>query len=349
MAAELRTLYPPIEPLLTGYLPVSDGHEIYYEVSGSPQGTPVIFVHGGPGGASDANTRRFFDPAAYRIVLFDQRGCGKSRPHSSLEANTTWHLVADMERLRTHLTIERWVVFGGSWGSTLSLAYAETHPERVRALIVRGIWLVRPHEIHWYYQEGASFIYPDAWETFLEPIPWAERDHLLAAYHRRLTGEDPAVRATAAHAWCFWEASTLKLNPHPPNVIEEYASGEHADALARLEAHTTSMVRSSIRRISCLRESTGSGPSQVRSFRGGMTSSVRLPLRGICIDAGLRRSSPSFPTQGMWRLSRGSRTDSSARLTVSGAQAREGPAPRDTDRFHSLGAGRIPNHCEASL
>ena len=160
----MRQLYPPIEPYQQGFLKMSPPHEIYYEQSGNPDGLPVLFVHGGPGGGTEPFHRQFFDPAAYRIVLFDQRGCGKSRPHASLDENTTWHLVADMERLRTELGIERWVVFGGSWGSTLSLAYAETHPARVRALVLRGIFLVRPKEIRWFYQEGASFMFPDAWE-----------------------------------------------------------------------------------------------------------------------------------------------------------------------------------------
>ena len=194
-------------------------------------------MHGGPGGSTEPNNRRFFDPDAYRIILFHQRGCGNSRPHSCLEENTTWHLVEDMERLRSHLGIERWIVFGGSWGSTLSLAYTETHPESVRALIIRGIWLVRSHEIRWFYQEGASFIFPDGWEKYLEPIPMEERGDLLGAYHRRLTGDDRVVRAEAARAWCTWEALTLKLVPHPPDYIEQYASGDHADALARLESH----------------------------------------------------------------------------------------------------------------
>jgi len=234
-----RTLYPPVEPHLTSYLPVSEGHEVYYEVCGNPAGTPVVFVHGGPGGGGLTTRKdlRFFDPSAYRIVLFHQRGCGNSRPHSSLEANTTWHLVEDMERLRTHLGIGRWVVFGGSWGSTLSLAYAERHPDRVRALVIRGIWLARPEEIRWYYQEGANFLFPDAWEVFVEAIPLAERHDLMAAYHRRLTGDDAAVREKAVHAWCAWEALTLKLIPEAPEEVERYASGKHADALARLECH----------------------------------------------------------------------------------------------------------------
>ena len=232
----MRELYPPIESNRAGHLRVSGLHEIYWEESGNPVGTPVVFVHGGPGGGASADDRRFFDPAAYRIVLFDQRGAGKSLPHASLEENTTWDLVADMERLRRHLGIERWVVFGGSWGSTLSLAYAERHPDRVRALILRGIFLLRPHEIRWFYQEGASFIFPDAWEEYLAPIPVAERGDLVAAYHRRLTGDDPTVRAEAARAWSRWEASTSKLHPDP-RLIERFADESMADAFARIECH----------------------------------------------------------------------------------------------------------------
>ncbi len=232
----MRELYPPIEPNRSGHLRVSDLHGIYWEESGRPDGQPVVFVHGGPGGGTDPKQRRFFDPGAYRIVLFDQRGCGRSRPHSSLEQNTTWHLVADMERLREHLGIERWVVFGGSWGSTLGLAYAETHPERVRGLILRGIFMLRPHEIRWFYQEGASFIFPDAWESYLAPIPEDERGDLVAAYHRRLTGDDPEERLRASRAWAVWEASTSRLLPDP-KLIEEFAEPGLADAFARIECH----------------------------------------------------------------------------------------------------------------
>ncbi len=232
----MRELYPPIEPSRSGHLAVSDLHQVYWEESGNPSGTPVVFVHGGPGGGTSADDRRFFDPAAYRIVLFDQRGSGRSTPRASLVENTTWDLVADMERLRTHLGIERWVVFGGSWGSTLSLAYAERHPERVRALVLRGIFLLRPLEIRWFYQEGASFIFPDAWEAFLAPIPPEERGDLVAAYHRRLTGEDPDERARAARAWSRWEASTSKLRPDPA-LIARYEDDALADAFARIECH----------------------------------------------------------------------------------------------------------------
>jgi proline iminopeptidase len=232
----MRELYPEIEPYQQGHLKVSPVHEIYYEQSGNPDGRPIVFVHGGPGGGTEAFQRRFFDPAGYRIVLFDQRGAGKSRPHASLEDNTTWHLVSDMERLREDLGIERWVVFGGSWGSTLGLAYAETHPDRVRGLILRGIFLVRPKEIAWFYQEGTSFIFPDAWEAYLEPIPPAERGDLVAAYYRRLTSLDASVRARAARAWSVWEGSTSKLTPDP-KLIARFAGDTFAEAFARIECH----------------------------------------------------------------------------------------------------------------
>ena len=232
----MRELYPEIEPYQQGHLKVSPVHEIYYEQSGNPDGQPVVFVHGGPGGGTEPFQRRFFDPAAYRIVLFDQRGAGKSRPHASLEDNTTWHLVSDMERLREELGIERWVVFGGSWGSTLTLAYAETHPDRVRGVILRGIFLVRPKEIAWFYQEGASFLFPDAWEAYLEPIPPAERSDLVSAYYHRLTSDDASVRARAAQAWSVWEGSTSRLQKDP-KLIARSAGATFADALARIECH----------------------------------------------------------------------------------------------------------------
>jgi proline iminopeptidase len=236
IASTRRTLYPPIEPFRTGRLRVSDVHEIYFEESGNPRGKPVVFVHGGPGGGTDAKQRRFFDPAAYRIVLFDQRSCGRSTPHASLEQNTTWDLVGDMERLREHLGIERWQVFGGSWGSTLALAYAQTHPERVTELVLRGIFLLRKQEIDWFYQRGASAIFPDAWEGYLAPIPEAERGDLLGAYHRRLTSADPAVRQEAARAWSVWEGSTSRLIPDP-DLIARNGEDEFAIAFARIECH----------------------------------------------------------------------------------------------------------------
>src|SRR4029077_12077002 len=203
-----RTLYPAIKPYRKGFLRVSELHEIYFEESGNRGGKPVILLHGGPGGGTEAKMRRFFDPKRYRIVLFDQRGCGKSRPHASLIDNTTWHLVEDIERLREHLGIEKWLVFGGSWGSTLALAYAETHPQRVTELVLRGIFLLRRWELEWFYQRGTSLLFPDAWQKYLAVIPVAERTDLIGAYHRRLTSDDVFVRQEAARAWSVWEAST---------------------------------------------------------------------------------------------------------------------------------------------
>ncbi|WP_433927334.1 prolyl aminopeptidase [Sorangium cellulosum] len=231
-----RTLYPEIEPYRAGRLRVSDVHEIYFEESGNPRGKPVIFVHGGPGGGTEPKQRRFFDPAAYRIVLFDQRGCGKSTPYACLEENSTWHLVADMEALREHLGIERWQVFGGSWGSTLSLAYAERHPARVTELVLRGIFLLRKQELDWFYQRGASAIFPDAWEEYLTFIPEAERGDLLTAYHRRLTSPDPEVQHRAARAWSVWEGRTSCLFTNP-ELVAKTAGNDFALAFARIECH----------------------------------------------------------------------------------------------------------------
>jgi proline iminopeptidase len=234
----MRELYPPIEPYETGRLKVSEVHTLYYELCGNPEGRPVVFLHGGPGGGIVPDYRRFFDPEIYRIVLFDQRGSGQSTPHANLEDNTTWHLVADIEKLREHLGIESWVVFGGSWGSTLALAYSETHPERVRALVLRGIFLCRKKEIDWFYQnpEGAGAIFPDVWEQFVEIIPEAERGDMLAAYHRRLTGDDENVQLEAARRWSVWEGSTSKLFPDQ-NLIELFGEPQLALALARIECH----------------------------------------------------------------------------------------------------------------
>jgi proline iminopeptidase len=232
----MRDLYPKIEPYDQGMLPVSPVHTLYYEQCGNPEGVPVVFLHGGPGGGVVPDYRRFFDPAAYRIVLFDQRGSGKSTPHANLEENTTWHLVADIERLRELLGIESWVVFGGSWGSTLALAYAETHPERARALVLRGIFLCRPKEIRWFYQEGANAIYPDAWEHYVKVIPEAERGDMLGAFHRRLTSDDEAVRLEAARAWSVWEGSTSKLYPDE-DFIAHFGDPQFALAFARIECH----------------------------------------------------------------------------------------------------------------
>ncbi|MBL9005498.1 MAG: prolyl aminopeptidase [Myxococcales bacterium] len=231
-----RPLYPPCEPYTSGHLRVSPVHEIYYEVSGNPQGLPVVFVHGGPGSGTEPNQRRFFDPSAYRIVLFDQRGAGRSRPHASLVDNTTWHLVADMEQLRMHLGIQRWVVFGGSWGSTLSLAYAQSHPENVAGLILRGIFLLSRRETQWFYQDGACQLFPEGWEEFVAPIPPEEHGDLVAAYHRRLTCGDPQIEQKAAHAWSLWEARTSKLFEDPA-VIARFTADHFALSIARIEAH----------------------------------------------------------------------------------------------------------------
>jgi proline iminopeptidase len=232
----LTWLYPAIEPYNTQRLKVSDLHEISYEESGNPTGKPVIFLHGGPGGGSDPKQRRFFHPGRYRIVNFDQRGCGKSSPHASLEGNTTWDLVADIEKLRVHLGIAKWQVFGGSWGSTLALAYAERYPDRVTELVLRGIFLLRRREIDWFYQEGASILFPDAWEPYLNHIPEAERDDLLGAYYKRLTDDDPDVRLAAAKVWSGWEGATSKLIPDS-ELVAHFEEAEFALAFARIEAH----------------------------------------------------------------------------------------------------------------
>ena len=234
----MRNLYPAIEPFDSGRLQVSPIHTLYYEQCGNPHGQPAVFLHGGPGGGLVPEYRQFFDPEAYRVVLFDQRGAGQSTPHASLEANTTWDLVADIERLRLHLGIDRWLVFGGSWGSTLSLAYAETHPERATALVLRGIFLCRPNEIDWFYQDhqGASAIFPDVWEEYVRVIPEAERGNMLTAYHRRLMSDDESVRLEAAKAWSIWEGSTSKLYPDQ-KLIDHSAEPLFALALARIECH----------------------------------------------------------------------------------------------------------------
>jgi proline iminopeptidase len=232
----LRELYPALEPYRSGTLKVDATHEIYFEECGQPDGKPALFVHGGPGGGSDPVHRRFWNPERYRIVLFDQRGCGRSRPHACLEDNTTWHLVDDMEQLRAHLGIDRWQVFGGSWGSTLALAYAQSHPERCSELVLRGIFLVRQEELRWYYRDGANRIFPDAWEHFVAPIPAAERGDLIAAYYKRLTSEVEEERAEAAHAWSVWEGSTSRLIADPA-LIARSGEGRFADALARIECH----------------------------------------------------------------------------------------------------------------
>ncbi len=229
-------LYPPIDAFDSGFLDVGDGHQLYYEQSGKADGIPAIVLHGGPGGGSGPKLRQFFDPSRYRIVIFDQRGAGRSRPHASLENNTTPHLIADIERLRESLSIPRWQVFGGSWGSTLALAYAQAHPDRVTQLVLRGIFMLRPKELHWFYQHGASEIYPDAWQHYLAPIPQDERGNLLEAYHRRLTHADETVRLEAARAWSIWEGSTSFLHPSE-EARTEFGEPARALSMARIECH----------------------------------------------------------------------------------------------------------------
>ena len=236
MTSPNSLLYPPIEPFKTGVLDTGDGHQIYWELCGNPQGKPAVFLHGGPGAGCSPDHRRLFDPARYCVLLFDQRGCGRSTPHANLENNTTWHLVADIERLRVMVGTPQWLVFGGSWGSALALAYAETHLERVSELVVRGIFTVRQAELQWYYQEGASKLFPDLWEAYLAPIPQAERGDLIAAYRKRLVGDDVAARLEAACAWSLWEGQTITLLPDQA-AVAKYGDGEYALAFARIENH----------------------------------------------------------------------------------------------------------------
>lgn len=234
---ELTPLFEPFDAYDTGFLEVGDGHVVYYEQSGNPNGKPAIFVHGGPGGATSPEDRRFFDPKIYRVVLFDERGCGKSTPHAKLENNTTWDLVADMEKIREKLGIEKWLVFGGSWGSTLSLSYAVTHPDKVTEIVLRGIFLIRRKELAWFYQgNGANYIYPDAWEQYIDFIPWEEREDVMAAYHKRLTGNGKAAQLEAARRWSLWEAATSCLYPSAKKM-SSFDDDERALAFARIENH----------------------------------------------------------------------------------------------------------------
>lgn len=232
----LRGLYPPLEPYATGTLAVGDGHTLYYERCGTPGAKSAVFLHGGPGGGISPNHRRLFDPARYDVLLFDQRGCGRSTPYAALEANTTWHLVADLERLRQMTGVTQWLVCGGSWGSTLALAYAQTHPACVSELVLRGIFTASEAELHWYYQHGASEIFPDYWADFLAPIPPAERHDLRAAYRRRLTGSDEAARLETAKAWSLWEGRTSNLLPQDLGDTG-FADAHFALAFARIENH----------------------------------------------------------------------------------------------------------------
>lgn len=232
----MSDLYPPIEPFSTQRLSVGGGHQLYLEQVGNPKGIPILFLHGGPGAGCEPYHRCFFDPQAYRVVLFDQRGCGRSTPHASLNDNTTWDLVDDIERIRQALDIERWIVFGGSWGSTLALAYAQSHPERVIGMVLRGIFLCRDEEISWFYQSGASKVYPDYWEDYIAPIPQQERDDLLLAYHNRLTGDNELMRMAAAKAWSVWEGRTASLQPNRA-VVDFFSQPHTALSLARIECH----------------------------------------------------------------------------------------------------------------
>jgi len=230
--------YPPIKPYNSGWLRVSPVHEIYYEESGNPKGKPVVFLHGGPGGGTDAKMRRFFNPRRYRIVLFDQRGCGKSRPAASLVDNTTWHLVSDIEAVREHLKIDKWLVFGGSWGSTLALAYAQKHPQRCTELVLRGIFLLRRWELEWFYQDpdGAGALFPDLWEHYIAPLSAEERKDCMRAYYRRLTSDDRKTLLEAARSWSIWEGalSYIKMNQ---DAVRKYGDPEFAASFARIECH----------------------------------------------------------------------------------------------------------------
>jgi proline iminopeptidase len=229
-------LYPPLEPFRSGFLETGDGHSVYWELCGNPQGKAAVFLHGGPGGGCSPEHRRLFDPKKYCVLLFDQRGCGRSQPAASLGHNTTWDLVADIERLRLLAGAERWLVFGGSWGSSLALAYAQKHPERVSELVLRGIFTLRRAELLWYYQEGASWLFPDLWEEFLAPIPPAERGDLMAAYRKRLTGSDRQAQIEAARAWSLWEGRTISLL-HNPDFALQHGADDFALAFARIENH----------------------------------------------------------------------------------------------------------------
>jgi proline iminopeptidase len=239
----------PYQPYRTGNLKVSELHELYFEEVGNPNGSPVVFLHGGPGGGISEDHRKYFDPKHYRVLLFDQRGCGKSTPFAELKENTTWDLVADIEKLRTHLNIEKWIVFGGSWGSTLALTYALTHPTRVRGLCLRGIFMCRKKEIDWFYQEGASKLFPEAFQNYLKPIPEAERNDLVKAYYKRLTSDDRKVRIEAARAWSVWEASTSRLVPDL-SMIEEHDEDDFALAFAPSDNHIIENI-DKIRHIPC--------------------------------------------------------------------------------------------------
>ncbi|MCU7808032.1 MAG: prolyl aminopeptidase [Candidatus Thiodiazotropha sp. (ex Semelilucina semeliformis)] len=232
----MKDLYPQVEAFTSRKFSVGGGHQLYIEQVGNPKGIPILFLHGGPGAGCEPYHRRFFDPAAYHVVLFDQRGCGRSTPHTKLENNSTWDLVDDIEAIRQSLGIERWLLFGGSWGSTLALAYAQSHPDRVLGMVLRGIFLCRDEEIAWFYQAGASKVFPDYWEDFVAPIPDVERDNMLEAYHRRLTGDNELQRMAAAKAWSIWEGRTASLRPNA-SVVDFFSQPHTALSLACIESH----------------------------------------------------------------------------------------------------------------
>ena len=236
MSSDLRKLYPEIEPFESGMLDVGDGHQVYWERCGTKGAKPAVFLHGGPGGTISPSHRRLFDPKLYDVTLFDQRGCGRSVPNASLDANTTWHLVADIERLRVLAGVDKWLVFGGSWGSTLALAYAQTHPDRVSELVVRGIYTLTKAELDWYYQFGVSEMFPDKWERFVAPIPEAERGDMMGAYRKRLIGSDRKAQVEAARAWSMWEGQTITLLPEP-STSDSFEQEDFAVAFARIENH----------------------------------------------------------------------------------------------------------------
>jgi proline iminopeptidase len=233
--SDYHKLFPPIEPYETNFISV-DGHEIYFEQCGNPEGKPAVFLHGGPGGGGSTSVRRFFDPDIYRIIVFDQRGCGRSKPHACLEKNTTWDLVSDIELIRERLQIKQWLVFGGSWGSTLALAYAQSHPDAVSEMILRGIFMLRKKELDWFYQDGASNIFPDAWEKFIEPIEKSKRDDLISAYYEIFNGKDEEKKIEAAIAWSRWEGSTVNLS-YNPEMVDSFSEPEFALAFALIENH----------------------------------------------------------------------------------------------------------------
>ena len=233
--SEIFTLFPPIEPFDSGFME-RDGHQIYYEQCGNPNGKPAVFLHGGPGGGGSTAVRRFFDPKKYHVVIFDQRGCGRSKPHGCLEKNTTWDLVEDIEALKNMLRIENWLVFGGSWGSTLSLAYSQTYPASVSEMVLRGIFMLRKKELDWFYQEGASNIFPEAWEKFLEPIDEDQRDDLMSAYHKIFKSDNEEKKLAAAIAWSRWEGSTSSLS-YNPDMADSFSNPQFALAFALIENH----------------------------------------------------------------------------------------------------------------